>query len=169
MEPRKPSSHHVDSQALPPAFLELLEETLLQRFREPLAEKKLYVEGRIYAEELLVRFGFRNPSELAQVNFETSVDFEPEKTDVNKLLNHCIDFLGDTLAQYFQSQGTLQFPRNWKEITWENQVFFLQTTAMNSDLEAQANQLLREAGLNPYDIANSLSEMGDEDDPELLH
>jgi hypothetical protein len=132
--------------AFPQEYADQIQSVFTENFAEPLKDSKLIIEGRIYPQEILLRVGVNKNGELKQANFEVSMDYSQEKQDAVERIHNCIDAAASMMMEYFESEGEVEFPRTWHEYPFQGKSVYLQFTTENSDLEAQANVLLGEAG-----------------------
>ena len=137
--------------ALPKDYVTQVIDALRQSFADEVKSGKFIVEGRIYADELLVRVGFLETGRLRQTNFEMSLDYKPGKDDTFKLLNLAM------LEELFSSTSDADFPRTWQIFEVEGRRLYLQFSSNNSDLDTQADALLGE------DETNLVGGVGDEE------
>ncbi len=73
------------------------------------------------------------------------MNYSREKADAVDRIHNCIDAAASMMAEYYENDGEVDFPRTWQEYDFNKQKLFLQYSTENSDLEAQANALLGEA------------------------
>lgn len=130
--------------AFPKEYTEQIESVFRENFGAPLKEFEMRIEGRIYQEEILLRVGLYKKGQLRQANFEVSMDYSPKAQDAVERIYNCIDAAGSMVAEYLENED-FDFPRSWEENPFQNRKVYLQFTSENSDLEAQANELLGES------------------------
>lgn len=128
----------------PKEFSEQIEGVFKENFGANLEKAKLFVEGRIYQEEILLRVGFLEEGRLAQANFEASMQYSPKEQDAVERIHNCIDAVASMIMDYFENPDEADFPRYWKEFPFQGKKIFLQFTTDNVELEAQADALLGE-------------------------
>ena len=139
----------------PSEFIEQVQELVSETFEEHLIEGAgLHMEGRIYPEEILFRLGLRLEGQLKQSNFEVSAQYNPESQNAKQVMHHCIEAAASMMAEYFDFDGDAEFPRQWMEFKFEGTPLFVQYSTVNTDLEAQADQIL---GLNDQDLVHESS------------
>ena len=119
-------------------------------------------EGRIYAEELLLRVGFLENGRLKQLNFEISIQFKAGKDNVHDLLGLAVDVGASLLEDAFKSEDDADFPKIWQEFVVERRPIYIQYSAVNTKLEEEADRLL---GLNQDGLVRQST---DEDAAELI-
>ncbi len=139
MDPRLPSS--TKWVPLPEEYCNLAREVFEGHFQKQLEDATLLVEGRIYRHELIVRLGYVPRGSIRQINFEASIDFNLEKNNAFELLNFLMDPLASMLEDFLETKE-VDFPAFWKQFTFKNKEVYLQYSAYNSRLEAEADKLL---------------------------
>ena len=142
MTPRLESSKKWTS--FPQEFLSQISEVFEKTFATDLEGSELRLEGRIYPEEILLRVGFLPKGRLSQANFEVSIGYSQEKEDALERIHNCIDATASMMKEFFEADGEVDFPRQWKEFEFEKQSLYLQFSTVNTDLEAQADAILGE-------------------------
>src|ERR1041385_6304657 len=136
MDPRKKTSVPRKSTNLPKEFLDNVTAVFSKAFKKELKGRPVIVEGRMYPDEILLSVGFKEAAEaLRQTNFEASIDHKNK--DVLKKLNLCVDAISSMMEQYFAADGDLDFPRQWQPFPIEKETIYLQSSARNSELEAE--------------------------------
>jgi len=128
--------------AFPKDYVSQIEDVFKQNFKKHLAASKLIIEGRIYTEEILLRVGVQEKGRLTQANFEVSMNYSTKEKDAVERIHDCIDAAASMMAEYYDSNGEAEFPRTWFEYEFNKRKLFLQFSTENSDLEAQADELL---------------------------
>lgn len=130
---------------LPQEVTDQIRDLFVQNFQVQLKGAKIFVEGRIYKEEILLRVGYLEQGRLMQVNFEVSMDYKLTKEDSALVtLGTCVDAAGSLMAEYFEAEGELELPLSWAEYPFDGKKVWLQHSTTNTDLEKQANDLLGE-------------------------
>lgn len=132
-------------------------EVLVESFADYDLGGKFVVEGAIYPQELLLRIGLHKPGRLRQDNFEASLEYVPEVADLENedpeaktpsktidLIHVMVDFLGQVWESFLEDEPEFEeMPLGWVEHRFEKQVISLRYTSVNSDLEKQADELLK--------------------------
>lgn len=149
MEARKTTSSAFKYQKLPPELKKMIEDLIGENYLSDLSrfysgEIKVLVDGRIFREEICLRIGFRKPGELRQFNLEASVD-HTEKDNATDQIHRMVDCLGSIIEEMIEKQSSEEIPCQWSPVNFDGKTIFVQTSSANSDLEAQADELLREA------------------------
>ena len=127
---------------MPLDYVKMVKDVIAKGFKKHLKGLTVIVEGMIYPEEILLRIGFREGSSIRQKNFEASISFSPKEKNAVNQINICIDSLGSMIDQYFTAAEGLDLPLVWTEFKFDGKSVYLQTSGVNSDLEAEANALL---------------------------
>jgi hypothetical protein len=128
---------------LPVDYIKLVKDVIGKNFKKYLKDKDVIVEGGIYSEEVLIRIGFRTKKSIKQINFEASVLFSIKKKDIMDQIYLALDALGALIDQYFKADGEIEVPKLWTEFDLDGKKIHLQTSTENSDLEAQADEILK--------------------------
>ena len=152
MSPRRASSKKWTT--FPPEFIEQVTTVFKETFATSLAESALIVDGRIYPEELVLRVGVREKGRLKQSNFEVSTDYEADVPESLDRIHCLVDVAASMMLEFFESEGEAEFPFVWKEYPYKEKPIYLQTSAENTDLEAQANAFL---GASAEDLLNEVT------------
>ncbi len=142
MDTRKKSKGPRTSTNLPKEFLDNVRQVFTKGFKKQLKERPLYVEGRIYPDEILLSIGYKDSAKsLKQTNFEASMDNVNNK-DIIKKLEACVDAISSMMMQWFEANEDLDLPRQWTAFQLDGQTVHLQYSGRNTELEAEANKLL---------------------------
>lgn len=128
----------------PKEYLNQIKDVFSQGFAKNLKNHKLIVQGRIYPSELILRVGCLEQGRLMQANFEVSVGYDAKKQNILDCIHTGVDAAASMMQEYFEKQGHVDFPRQWKEYDFNQTKVYLQFSTVNTDLEAQANELLGE-------------------------
>lgn len=140
---------------LPLDYIKMVKDVISKSFKKHLKGQTVIVEGMIYPEEVLLRIGFKENTSIKQKNFESSVGFSPKEKNVLQQINLSIDALGSMIDQYFTSKEDIDLPLVWTEFKMEGKPVYLQTTGENSDLEAKADEFLKNAGAHEDESTDS--------------
>ncbi len=140
MSPRRASSKKWTT--FPKEFIDQVAATFKETFQASLGESTLIIDGRIYPEELVLRVGVREKGRLKQSNFEVSTDYEADVPESLDRIHCLVDVAASMMLEFFESDDEAEFPFVWKEYPYQGKPIYLQTSAENTDLEAQANALL---------------------------
>jgi hypothetical protein len=141
MEPRRKTNKKTKSTSIPAEYLKNIKSVFTKAFKERLAGREIFVEGRLFPSELILCVGYLpDPEGLRQTNFEASIDHGGK--DVFEKMGICIDALSSLMDQYLESSETLELPREWTPYDFEKHQVFLRTSARNTVLENEANRIL---------------------------
>ena len=127
----------------PKEYIAQIEEAFRQTFVDSLKNAQIVIEGRIYAEEILLRVGFLEQGRLVQSNFEVSMGYNPLGSEsIINSVHASIDAAASMMQEYIETTGEIDFPYSWKEHEFDNKKLFIQYSTTNTSLEAQADALL---------------------------
>lgn len=127
----------------PVDYKKLVKDVIQKNFKAHVKGKTVLVEGSIYSEEVTLRIGIQEKNTLAQMNFEASVGHSMKAKNIMDQLYLALDGLGAMMEQYFTAKGDIDLPTKWTEFTLDNKPVYLQTSTENSELEAQADEILK--------------------------
>lgn len=140
MNPRLSSSKKWTK--LPNEYLDQIKQVFSEAFETQLKNAKVFAEGRLYPEEIMLRVGFAEKSSIKQNNFEVSMQYSRDPEDALQKISTCVDVAASMMNEFFETNGEMDLPYSWKEIEFEKHTVFFQYSSVNSDLEAQADALL---------------------------
>jgi hypothetical protein len=143
---RNPYSLKHKPQPIPKDFLDLIQSSFNEKYAQFLKDKRLIVEGSIYPEEITILVGFQNKGDkLRQVNFECSMDYQPnENPGVVDKIHLGIDAIDAMMMEYVEADGDIAMPTNWAEFDFEKQKIYLKFSTVNTELERQTQEFLKE-------------------------
>lgn len=146
MEPRLKSSKKWTS--LPGELLKQIRLAFEGNFAEKTKCGRFEIAGRIYREELLMRVGYLENGSIRQSNFEISAAYKADKDQVIGLVHSCVDVAATLMQELFQDAGaSATFPAIWTSFELEDKrEVFVQFSGVNSELEAEADRLLKASG-----------------------
>ncbi len=142
VEARRPSSKKWTS--FPKEYVAQIRSVFQESFAPSLGHSVLVVEGKIFAEEICLRVGFREHTALRQNNFEISVDFNSNKDNAVEKIYQCIDAVAMLITSYFDGTPASDYPNTWKLYEFEKKPVYFQFSTINTDLENAADALLGE-------------------------
>ncbi len=162
---------------LPPEFSQKASQVFAQNFRDESEAGEFLVQGRIYADEILLQIGYLQKGRLKQTNFEVSVDHSPNEKAMDKLF-FAIDVLGAVFESHFEhlredDGEEIEYPLRWEEHEFDGHPVFLRYSTANTALEAEADRLLGLGGSALYNESDVQAETSQdalvraEVDPEL--
>lgn len=133
-----------------------------QNFAQYLGQNiDVFVEGRIYQKEVLLRVGLHHKGEIRRFNFEVSLDLNLEQEkQVFEQISLGVDAIATLMTEYFENEQDIELPFAWTETTFGKDKVWIQHSSTNSDLEAQANQLL---GLNDDGLMKNSEDLKSDD------
>ena len=154
MQPRLPSS--LKWTPVPSDFDAKVISVFTDQFPSEADAGEFVAEGRLYAEEILLRVGYLEKGRLRQLNFETSISYSQEKKNATERLYRCVDAAASMMEEYFvsleRSAGAgavedglpeaLDLPSQWRPYEFEGETIYMQTSTVNSRLENEADRLL---------------------------
>lgn len=153
--------------AFPTEYVDQIQTVFAESFGRELRGAQLLVDGRIFAEEIVLRVGFRETNSLRQNNFEISTDFAAAKENAIESIYACIDGAAALLASFFEADAYENLPIQWKAFKFENKTLYFQYSTVNSELENQADLLL---GVDPTTaLYNEFAEDAPGDDSKTMH
>ena len=144
MEPRLKTSKKWTS--FPSEYMDKIEEVFREAFSQRMGSgSKLFIDGRFYKKELCLSIGYLPEKKIGQANFMISLDFNSQKENAVKTIYLAIDVAAAMMTQYLESNGEdSEFPRVWEETDFDGRSVYIQYSAVNTTLEAQADHLLGE-------------------------
>ena len=145
MEPRLKSS--TKWSPFPEELCQQAASALTERFSKDydLEDKKFVVEGFIYREEIIGRYGLQVDGQIKQYNFEVSLEYDSEKDNALELIQKSMDVVEHLWTELFEEDledGELS--NQWQTMPHEKRMYFYRYSTVNTDLEQQADQLLEQ-------------------------
>lgn len=138
MQPRLKSSKKWAE--FPQEYQDQIHQAFLENFGPQIGKAKLFIEGRIYPQEILLRVGLSSPGHLAQSGFEVSMDYKPE--NAVQSIHHCVDAAASMMLEHFEEKEKVDFPRIWTAFPFQGKTVYLQYSTENSELDAAADKIL---------------------------
>lgn len=105
-------------------------------------DKELAISGRIYPEELILKFSLKEPGLIRCENFSASLDFDGEAKNLVEKAQIAMEAISSMMEQYYSSTEEMDLPEDWHSYEFDKEEVFLMYSTENDDLEAQANALL---------------------------
>lgn len=106
---------------------------------------KFVVEGRIYPQEIVGRYGLRFKDQLKQLNFEVSLEYDPEKDNALELIQKSMDVVEHLWTEFLEDDlDDKELVSDWQSMPYEKTMYFFRYTTVNSKLEEEADKLLEE-------------------------
>lgn len=144
---------------LPPELLETILEIFKDTFQEESTKGDFFCLGQVHQGEILLRLGYVEKGSIKQVNFDTSIDVEPNEPHVTDLLDELIVGTKELFINYFKNKNLEDFSYYWNPLeTSKNHAIFYKYDATNTQLEAEANKLLGEENLDSSLIHGDMEE-----------
>ena len=147
MDPRLKSS--VKWAPFPEELCEQVQKALTERFQREydLEKSQFVVEGRIYREEILGRYGLRVEGQLKQHNFEISFEFNSEKQKALNLIQESMDLVEHLWTEFLEEDlDDNELSRQWQTITFNKKEYSHRYSTVNTALEKEADRLLLQYG-----------------------
>lgn len=131
---------------LPEDFNSLIKQNLLESIDLPIEnlESNFLVKGRIYPEELLLRFSLIEKGRLKCHNFTGSIDYDKEAGDIIDRTQNIMEALASMMMEFLEEQGDIDMPLDWHEYSFDDRKIFLMYSTENDALEEEAKLLLGE-------------------------
>jgi len=145
IEPRKKTSSLKKRVQLPGDARALICSTFEDAFEGDLDGFKIDSNGWVYSEELVLTVGIRKNNEIRQKNFVASLDYNKQSEQAMNIIHTAVDAVASMLDQYLDAGGDIEMPLTWQDFDFEGTTVHLMVNGTNSDLEAQADELLGEA------------------------
>jgi hypothetical protein len=130
---------------LPEDFNNLIKEVVTGSFDFPVEAEgtKLKITGRIYPEELLLRFSLSNENQIKCHNFTGSIDHDTEAGDLVDRIQDIMEALTSMMGEYLSTvEEEIDFPLDWHEYQFNNRKVYLMYSTENDSIEEQAAALL---------------------------
>ena len=128
--------------AFPKDILVQMEQAFNEAFPGRFDEAKLILDGRIYPTEILLRVGYLEQGRLTQNNFEVSVEYSRGQDDAVDGIHKVVDAAASMMNEYFESEGEVDFPREWKNFDFDGRILWARYSTENTELESEADRLL---------------------------
>lgn len=161
MEPRKESSNLKKATTLPPDLLKMISDEIASQHEAFLKDKKVIVEGLIFAEEICLSVGFKEKDSIRQLNFQASIEFKPENPDPTSeessqtvdAIHICADAIDIMMSEYIAAEGDISMPLAWTPYDFNGKTVFLRQSNENSEIEKMTREFLEqfpeESGFDP--------------------
>ena len=145
MEPRLKSS--TQWSPFPEELCELTQKVLEERFfaEYDLEKAQFVVEGRIYPQEIIGRFGLRVEGQLKQYNFEVALEYDSEKEKALELIQQSMDVVDHLWTELLEEDlEDSDLPEQWQTMPHKKKMYFFRYSRVNTLLEEEADRLLKE-------------------------
>ena len=164
MEPRLKTS-----QKWSPFPEELCEQTvsvLNERYSEEydLENAQFVVEGRIYKEENIGRYGISVAGQIKQHNFEVSLEYNSEKDKPLELIQNSMDVVEHLFEEFLEDDmEDFELSKTWQTMPYNKKMYFYKYSTVNTSLEEAADKLLEEYEQKlVYDDTDGIDALDDE-------
>ncbi len=131
----------------PEELCQLCAQVLTERFFDEydLDKAKFVVEGRIFANEIVGRFGLNVENQLKQPNFEVSFDFNPETEKALEMIQKSMDVVEHLWTELLEDDfEDAELAVVWQSLPFDKKDYHYRYSTVNSDLEKEADLLLQE-------------------------
>lgn len=137
--------------SFPPEYEEQIREVFWHEFHQRLNSPRFFVDGEIEAHRITLKLGYLEDGRIKQNNFSLRFHYDPQTENVKALIHEAVDILAGVIDQFIASEESdWNLPRQWKKFVSKKKEYELMYSTENTDLEAEADRLLLEAGgLNP--------------------
>jgi hypothetical protein len=145
MEPRLKSSQKWSP--FPEELCQIAAAALTERFAEEydLEKAEFVVEGQIYNEEIIGRFGLRLKDQIKQYNFEISLEYNSEKDKALELIQKSMDVVEHLWEELLEDDlEDADLSKQWQTMPFEKRMYFFRYSTVNTQLEKEADQWLKE-------------------------
>lgn len=131
----------------PTELCEQTQEVLHERFAEEYAldDANFVVEGFIYKEEIIGRYGLQIKNQLKQHNFEVSIEFNSEKEKALEVIQSSMDVIEHLWTELLEEDlEDADLSKTWQSLPYKKKMYFYRYSTVNSSLEQEANKLLEQ-------------------------
>jgi hypothetical protein len=131
----------------PEELCQLCVDVLSERFCEEygLENSQFVVEGRIFNNEILGRFGLKIQGQLKQPNFEISMDFDGEKDKALPMIQKSMDLVDHLWTEFLEEDmEDKDLSPLWQSLEFNSLTYHYRYSTINSELEQEADKLLQE-------------------------
>jgi hypothetical protein len=118
---------------------------LMERFSEDydLDGSHFVVDGRIYSQEIVGRFGLYSKNSLKQQNFEISFEYDSSKEKALDLIHQSMDVVEHLWQELFEDDlDDSELLKTWQTLPYEKKMYFFRYSTLNTKLEEEADKLL---------------------------
>ena len=175
MDPRLQSSTQWS-----PFPIELCEQSvsvLTERFADEyvLEDAQFIVEGFIYQEEIIGRYGLQIKGQIKQHNFEISQEYDVEKDKPLELIQNSMDVVEHLWTELLEDDlEDSEMPKKWQTMPHKKRMYHFRYSTVNTKLEKEADKLLEEYEKKLVYGASSTNPLMDlakeeEEDTSTLH
>lgn len=145
MDPRLKSSKNWTP--FPGELCEQIVTVLSERFIDEygLDDAEFVVEGFIYKEEIIGRYGLQVKDQIKQHNFEISLEYNSEKEKAHELIQKSMDVVEHLWSELLEDDlEDSDLSKQWQTMPFEKKMYFYRYSTVNTSLEEEADRLLAE-------------------------
>lgn len=143
LEPRLQTS--VKWSPFPEELCQQIKDVMAEAFSDFDIKGEFVAEGLICPNEIVMRIGLNSKNQLRQNNFEASMEYSGEEEKAIEKIHFMMDFLGEAWEKFLDEEPeTEDLPLVWTEHRFEKNILFLRYSSVNSNLEKQADELLKQ-------------------------
>lgn len=145
MNPRLKSS--VKWTPFPEELRQQTKDVLTERFKDEydLENSKFVVDGFIYKDEIIGRYGLQVNDQLKQHNFEISIEYNSEKEKALEVIQNSMDVVEHLWTELLEDDlEDGELARTWQTLPFNKKMYFYRYSTVNSSLELEADKLLEE-------------------------
>ncbi len=152
----------------PEELCEQMTEVLTDRFSDEydLESAQFVVEGFIYKEEIIGRYGIRTEGQLKQHNFEISIEYNSEKEKALEVIQNSMDVVEHLFTEFLEDDmEDSELLKTWQTLPYEKKMYFYRYSTVNSALEEEADKWLSEYEKKlVYETEDHTEEVPDKED-----
>ncbi len=145
MDPRLKSS--TQWTPFPEELCQQTEAVLMERFKPEydIEDGEFVVEGFIYKEEIIGRYGLRFDGQLKQYNFEVSMDYDAEKDKPLELIQASMEVVEHLWTELLEDDlEDSELSKKWQTMPHKKRMYHFRYSTVNTKLEEEADRLLEE-------------------------
>jgi len=162
LEPRLKTS--LKWSPFPEELCRQIQDVMTEAFSDFDLKGEFVAEGIICPNEIVMRVGLNSKNQLRQNNFEVSMEYSGEDEKAFEKIHFMVDFLGEAWEKFLDEEpDSEELPLVWTEHRFEKNILFLRYSSINSNLEKQADELLKQFE------KKLLHETEDDDIDDLIH
>ncbi len=153
--------------AFPEELLSAIKEAFEEEFEEQAQEGEFFSFGRIYQGEIVLKVGYLGTGNIAQVNFNTSIEASGSEASVIPAVENLVFSSKELFVDYFKNKNLENFSYHWNPMNSSSKVSY-KFDACNTSLENQADALLEDSP-SPIEAEGLIvGDMSDSDEIEKI-